>query len=85
MTTSEILDNEEIVTRATEIYDRKYRDEYEREFQRQYVAIEVFTEKAYLGKLSGEAIKAAREDNPDGTFYLMRVGFDTTFSIGKMV
>lgn len=68
-----------IVRAAEKIYREKYQEEYEKDHRGQYVVIDVRSEKAYLDDRSGRAIKAARQDSPNGIFHLMRVGSRAAF------
>lgn len=55
------------------IYERDICREVEREFDRAFLVVDVTTGAYSLGQ-SDEAFDSAEADNPDGLFYLMRVG-----------
>lgn len=67
--------------RAIEIYERKYKEEFERCYRGQFVAIDVHSEKAYVHESSAGAYKEARKGAPLGLFYLLRVGSVRTVSL----
>lgn len=51
MNREELLDHpEEIVRKATEIYNKKYREECEQSHMDHFVAIDVTTGEAYIGE-----------------------------------
>ena len=59
-----------------QIYSRRYKSEYEGKYNGQFAAIDLTTEKAYLGDTSDSAYEAARRDAPNGFFYLIQIGSD---------
>lgn len=74
---------EEVFERGEAIYDAKYRESYERDHMGMLVAIDIRSQRAYLGTTSGEALVAARKDSPHGVFHLMRVRHKTAFKMLK--
>ncbi len=64
----------EIATRGEEIYKRQYQSRFEATEHGKFVAIDVTTEKAYLGTTPPKAYEAARSANAPGPFHLMKVG-----------
>ena len=68
-----------IARKGEEIYRQKYKVEYEHLYPGMFAAIDVTTGEAYLGDLSGHAIKAGEDASPNGLFYLIRIGQDSAF------
>ena len=48
-----------------------------------YLAIDIETEKEYLGSDGIHALKLARKDNPGHHFFLQKIGFDTAESFAR--
>ena len=72
---------DEIARKAEEIYEEKYKEEYERDHSGSYVVINLKNEDATVHEFSEEAVKAAREKDPYGLFHLMRIGPSPTLSM----
>ena len=66
--------------RAAEIYERKYKEEYEKCFKGKFAVIDVHSEEAYMHESSAGAYRMARKEAPLGLFYLLRVGSVHTVS-----
>ena len=67
---------QEIATKGTAIYDR-IKPSFEPKENGKFMAIEVDSEKTYLGRTSAEALEKARTSNPGKIFYVVKVGFET--------
>lgn len=80
--TIEIKSNEENAQIATEIYNRKYRKDHEKNNHGHYIAIEIKSEQAYISEFPSDAMISARESNPDGMIYVFRIGYDAAFRVG---
>lgn len=65
----------EIANKGSAIYD-KIKTQYEPKERGKFLAIDVDTEKIYLGNSSAEAVEKARLDNPEKVFYVVKIGFD---------
>ena len=77
------LNAREIAAKGDEIYQRKYRAEFEQRYRGRFAAIDLATESAYLGDLPEEALGAAEAAAPSGTFYLIRIGSLGVFKISR--
>jgi hypothetical protein len=64
------------------IYDERYRQDYERDYPGQFVAVDVLSGNATLGGTSSEALLKARQQYPKGVFHLIRVGHAGAFEVG---
>jgi len=82
--TQTFLDPHEIATKGTAIYERKYRPEFERRHHGRFVAIDINSEQAYLADFPEEAMSTAKKAEPNGTFYLLRVGSPGAFKISRV-
>lgn len=61
------------------IYDEKYRPTLEPEQNGKFLAVDLESGTASLGRSSTEAMAAGKKAAPSGFFYVVRVGFPTTF------
>src|ERR1035437_2727943 len=64
-----------------EIYERKFREEFEKNYHGKYVAIDVDTEQAFIGDTSEGASKNARQVNPKAIPLILGVGFDASIRL----
>lgn len=73
---------EEIARRGEEIYERDIRPGIEREHTGEFLVVDVTTGDYELSADEAEAFQRAEENNPEGLFYLMRVGYRAAHRIG---
>ena len=57
--------------RAIEIYDRKFRDEFEKRHKGKFAVIDVHSEEAYVHDSSAGAYRKARNKAPLGLFFYL--------------
>ncbi len=82
METTPSLSNPKSVAEAGEkIYKDKYKQEYERDHLGEFVAIDVRSQRATLGDSAESALERARQNDPNGIFHLIRVGFTGAFQV----
>ncbi len=62
-------------------YQQKYRSKYESQYIGKFVAIDVATEKAYVGDSARRVVEEARKDSPKGLFHLIKVGAAGAFRV----
>jgi|GraSoiStandDraft_30_1057271.scaffolds.fasta_scaffold711804_2 hypothetical protein len=74
----------EITAKGSDIYDRRYRAEFERLHNGEFAAIDIESEAAYLADLPENALAKARAAAPDGLFYLVRVGSSGAFKSSRL-
>jgi hypothetical protein len=74
----------EIAAKGSDIYNRKYRAEFERLHRGAFAAIDINSEVVYLGNLPEDALSKARAGSPEGVFYLVRVGSSGAFKSSRM-
>jgi len=65
---------QEIAEKGAAIYE-KIKPKYEPGYNGKFLAIEVYSEKEYLGSTSAEALEKARTENPGKLFYVVKIGF----------
>lgn len=70
-----------IIEAGLRVYEKLYRSEYEAKHPGQFVAVDVASEKAYVGTSPEEALTAARRDAPNGVFHLIKVGSPGAFRV----
>jgi len=77
------LNNPKAISDAGErIYDERYRQDYERDYPGQFVAVDVLSGNVTRGGTSSEALLKARQQYPKGVFHLIRVGHAGAFEVG---
>jgi hypothetical protein len=76
---SQYLDPHQIAASGVDIYDRKYRTEFEQRHNGEFAAIDINSEAVYLANLPENALSKARDGSPEGIFYLLRVGSSGAF------
>ena len=77
------LNNPKAISGAGEqIYDQRYRHDYERDYPGQFVAVDVLSGNATRGGTSSEALLKARQQYPKSVFHLIRVGHAGAFEVG---
>lgn len=64
------------------IYSENYKQEFERQYPGQFVAIDIISKSATLGGTTSEALLKARTEHPSGVFHLIRVGHAGAFEVG---
>jgi hypothetical protein len=74
----------EIVQRGIDIYERKYRAEYEPKWSGRFAAIDINSERAYVGDYPEEALTIAKSADRQGVFYLVHIGSRTTFKSSRL-
>ena len=72
---------EEIGQRAEEIYNSKYRAEYEARYYGKFLAIDTETERVFLSDTVDGASEAAHNAHPDSLPCLFRIGFEAVYRI----
>lgn len=76
--------NPDAIAKAGEaIYREMYQKDYEQNYRGMFVAVNINTKVATLGKTAGEALQKAKETDPTGVFHLIRVGFSGAFQLSR--
>ncbi len=75
---------EDVVRRATQLYEEKLRDKLEQSNMNDFVAIEPDSGEYFFGKTLSEAIQASRAAHPDRLVFGMRVGHSAAVQIGVL-
>ena len=70
-----------IAERGEKIYQDKYKVEYEREHLGKFLAIDVTTEKAFLGDTPEAVLDQAKNESPMGIFHLIQIGFSAAYRV----
>jgi len=71
-----------IASESERLYREKFRKEYEHLPEGEFLAIDPLTELAWHGRHPEEAVNAAMNDEPEGTFHLVRIGHPAAFYVG---
>ena len=77
-----INDPKAISEKGTEIYNAKYRTEYEQKYPGKYLAVNIFDEAVTLGDTASSALLEAKQSNPNGLFHLIWIGHPGAFEVG---
>jgi len=64
------------------IYNDTFRSQYEGEHNGKFLAIDINNEAGYIGTYPEEALDKAKDKNPNGNFYLIKIGSETAFNVG---
>ena len=75
---------EDVVRRATQLYEDKLRVNLEKTNMNDFVAIEPDSGEYFFGKTLSQAIQASRSAHPDRLAFAMRVGHSAAVQIGVL-
>ncbi len=75
---------EDVVRRATQLYEEKLRENLEKTNMNDFVAIEPDSGEYFFGKTLSEAIQASRSAHPDRLAFAMRVGHSAAVQLGVL-
>ena len=64
------------------LYKDKFQSEYEAKYPGKFVAIDTSSGEAFLADSPEQAFAAAQAKNPEGFFYLVKVGSPGVYRIG---
>jgi hypothetical protein len=70
-----------VAERAERIYAQRYQVDYEQRHHGQFVAIDIDTERAYIGATAKEAWLKGLRASLTATLFLVRVGFPAAFEL----
>jgi hypothetical protein len=70
-----------IAETGEKIYNERYRAQYEAEHVGEFVAINIASGHATLGKTAEESLRKAKESDPLGLLHLIRVGSAGAFRV----
>ncbi|MEK7103853.1 MAG: hypothetical protein AAB842_00450 [Patescibacteria group bacterium] len=70
-----LLNPEIIAEKGENIYQEKLKDILEKDHKGEFVAIEVESERYFLGKTPEEALGVAKKEFSDRIFHLIRIGY----------
>ena len=64
---------EELAAYAKEVYEKRFKDEYESKHKGKFLAVDVQGERVYLSETPGNARKLAVKNNPTGLFHVIQI------------
>jgi len=76
-----LLNPEIIAEKGEKIYQEKLKNELEKEHKGEFVAIEVESERYFLGKSPEEALERAKNVFPNKIFHLIRIGYAGLYKV----
>lgn len=68
-------DIQKIAEEGSKIYKR-IKEDYEPRENGKFLAIEIDSQKTYLGHTSEEALDLAKKNHPDKVFYVIKIGYN---------
>ena len=77
-----VLSPSSTAKQGEQIYDEKYRIDFEKRHPGRFVAIDVDSQRAHVGDSPVEVLEKARKENPKGVFHLIRVGSPGVYRMG---
>ena len=75
-------DIQKIAEKGAAIY-QKVRVQYEPQQNGKFLAMDIDSEKTYLGNTTAEALELARQNHPDKVFYVVKIGFESAETLAK--
>ncbi|MFO0978588.1 MAG: hypothetical protein U0996_19435 [Planctomycetaceae bacterium] len=75
---------EDVVRRATQLYEERLRESLEQSNRDDFLAIEPDSGDYFFGKTLTEAIQASRAAHPDRLAFALRIGHSAAVQIGVM-
>ncbi|MEK7631933.1 MAG: hypothetical protein AAB445_03655 [Patescibacteria group bacterium] len=75
-------DIQQIAEKGAAIYE-KVKVQFEPQDNGKFLAIDIDSEKVYLGTTSAEALELARKSHPEKVFYVVKVGFESAETLAK--
>jgi len=79
---SKFLDANKVAEAGEKIYRERYQKEYETAHQGEFLAINVFNERAYLSATLRGAVENGRAADPEGLFHVIQIGFPSVYDGG---
>ncbi|MCL5011259.1 MAG: hypothetical protein M1127_03605 [Patescibacteria group bacterium] len=80
-----LLNPEIIAEKGDKIYQEKLKAPLEKEHKGEFVAIEVESERYFLGKTPEEALGVAKKEFSDRIFHLIRVGYTGVYNVSRSI
>ena len=76
-------DIQKIATAGAKIY-ATIRLRYEPVHNSEFLAIDIRSQKVYLGQTSSEAVELARKAHPNKVFYVVKIGFSVAETLASL-
>ena len=76
------VDIQRIAEEGEKIYDQ-IKVNYDPKEKGKFLAIDIDSQKAYLGNTSAEALELARQNHPNKVFYIVKIGFDVAETMAR--
>ncbi len=78
---TEVLTMDAVAKLGEQIYEKDLKQKYESKHNEKFLAIDVVTKRGHLGQYPEIALEIAQKKNPNGQFYLKRIGAKATFHV----
>jgi hypothetical protein len=77
-------DIQKIAQMGAKIYESK-KLKFEPTENGKFLAIDIDSEKTYLGNTSSEAVEKARKAHPNKVFYVVKIGFSAAETLASLI
>jgi len=74
-----------VADKARELYESKYRADFEKKYQGKYLCIEPESGSYFLGDTLDQAVNAALDEYPDLLTHTLRIGHATALHLGVLL
>ena len=75
-------DIQKIAEEGAKIYE-KIKINHDPKEKGKFLAIDIDSQKVYLGNTSAEALELARQNHPNKVFYVIKIGFDVAETLAR--
>ena len=75
-------DIQKIADEGAQIY-AQVKVNYDPKEKGKFLAIDIDSKNVYLGNTSAEALELAKQNHPDKTFYVVKIGFDVAETMAQ--
>ena len=72
----------DVAQRGQALYDAQIREKVETEHRNKFLVVDVNTGDYEIDSVAVAAMQKAKEKNPNGVFYLIRIGHRTAYHMG---
>ena len=79
---NKVITPNEIAEIGDRIYDKEFRAKYEGTHDGNFLAIDIDNEIEFFGENAEDALDKAESANPNGNYYLVKIGSETAFYVG---
>ena len=78
-------ESQAVAEKARQLYETRFRDQLEEQYQGKYLSIEPESGRYFLGNTFDQAVNAATEEFPDRLTYTLRIGHSAALHLGVLI